>query len=91
MTGHPQPVVTWSKSFGKLPHGRLQSTNSAMKLHDVRKADSDSYLCTARNTLGSVTRKTLLVVVPLPLLIVKPPVKLFVSRGDTDIKLQRYW
>lgn len=83
VTGHPQPVVTWSKSFGQLPQGRLQFTNSAMKLLDTRKVDSDNYLCTARNQLGSVVRKTLLVVVPLPLFNVKPPVKVFAGPGDT--------
>lgn len=85
MTGHPQPVVTWSKSLGQLPQGRLQFTNSVMKLLDTRKVDSDSYLCTARNHLGSVVRKTLLVVVPKPQFNVKPPVKVFVSPGNTLI------
>lgn len=83
VTGHPQPVVTWSKSFGQLPQKRLQFRNSVVKLLDARKVDSDSYLCTARNTLGSVVKKTLLVVVPLPRLSVKPPLKVFVSSGDT--------
>lgn len=83
VTGHPQPVVTWSKSLGQLPQGRLQFTNSVMKLLDTRKVDSDSYLWTARNHLGSVVRKTLLVVVPKPQFNVKPPVKVFVSPGNT--------
>ena len=83
VTGYPQPVVTWSKSFGQLPQRRLQFTNNTIKLLDIRKADSDSYLCTARNTLGSVVRKTLVVVVPQPRFSIKPPFKVFVSNGDT--------
>ena len=44
VTGHPPPVVTWSKSFGQLPQGRVQSNKSVIKLLSVRKADSDNYL-----------------------------------------------
>ena len=87
VTGHPQPVVTWSKSFGQLPHGRVQfnssSRNSAIKLFAVRKSDSDNYLCTARNLLGSVVKRTVLVVVSLPQFTVKPPDKLVAPPGDT--------
>ena len=83
MTGHPQPVVTWSKSFGQLPHGRVQFNSSVIKLLDVRKVDSDNYLCTASNLLGSVVKRTVLVVVSLPQFTVKPPVKVFAVPGDT--------
>ena len=75
MTGHPTPVVAWSKSFGQLPQGRVQSNNSVIKLLDVRKVDSDNYLCTAANLLGRVVKRTVLVVVSLPRFTVKPPVK----------------
>ena len=83
MTGHPTPVVTWSKLFGQLPQRRVQSNNSIVRLLDVRKSDSDSYLCTATNLLGTVERKTLLVVVSLPRFTVKPPPKAAAWIGDT--------
>ena len=83
VTGHPKPVVTWSKSFGSLPQGRVQSNNSVIKLFDVRKADSDNYICTAINLLGSAVQKTLLVVVSLPRLTVKPPAKVVAFIGGT--------
>ena len=83
MTGHPHPVVTWSKSFGQLPHGRVQFNSSVIKLLDVRKSDSDNYLCTARNLLGSVVKRTVLVVVSLPQFTVKPPSKIVAIPGDT--------
>ena len=81
MTGHPSPVVTWSKSFGQLPQGRLESNNSVLSLRDVQKSDSDNYLCTAINILGKVVQKTLLVVVSLPQFTVKPPAKIVESIG----------
>ena len=83
VTGYPTPVVTWSKSFGQLPLGRVQSNSSVIKLLHVRKSDSGDYLCTATNLLGSVVQKTLLVVVSLPRFIVKPRAKAGTTVGDT--------
>ena len=76
VTGHPTPVVTWSKSFGHLPQGRVESNNSVLTLLDVRKSDSDNYFCAATNKLGKVIQRTVLVVVSLPRFTVKPPSKI---------------
>ncbi|KAM7452274.1 hypothetical protein ABFA07_000445 [Porites harrisoni] len=81
VTGHPTPVVTWSRSFGQLPQGRVQSNNSVIKVVGVRKVDSDNYLCTATNLLGSVVKRTHLVVVSLPRFTVKPRAKVVVFLG----------
>ena len=81
VTGHPTPVVTWSRSFGQLPQGRVQSNNSVIKVFSVRKVDSDNYLCTATNLLGSVVKRTHLVVVSLPRFTVKPRAKVVVFLG----------
>ena len=83
MTGHPTPVVTWSRSFGQLPQGRIQKNNSVIKVVGVRKVDSDNYLCTATNLLGSVVKRTQLNVVSLPQFTVQPPSNLTVSIGQT--------
>ena len=83
MTGYPTPLVTWSKSFGQLPQGRVHSNNSVIKLFGVRKADSDNYLCTATNLLGTVVKRTHLVVISLPQFTVKPPSKVTVLIGET--------
>ena len=82
MTGHPTPVVTWSRSFGQLPQGRIQKNNSVIKVVGVRKVDSDNYLCTATNLLGSVVKRTQLNVVSLPQFTVQPPSNLTVSIGQ---------
>ena len=83
MTGHPAPLVTWSKSFGQLPPGRVQSNKTVMKLFGVRKVDSDNYICTATNLLGTVVKRTVLVVVSLPKFTVKPPEKVTALIGET--------
>ena len=83
VTGYPTPLVTWSKSFGRLPKRRLHSNNSAIQLLGVLKDDSDNYLRTATNLLGTVVKRTVLVVISLPRFAVKPPAKVTVLVGET--------
>ena len=83
VTGNPAPVVTWRKSSGQLPQGRTHCNNSVLKISDVRKSDSDAYFCSAVNLLGNVERKTILVVVSLPVFTVKPPRKVFGVTSET--------
>ena len=83
VTGHPAPAVNWRKSSGQFPQGRVRYNNSGLKLLNVRKSDSDGYFCSATNLLGTVERKTLLVVVSLPRFTTKPPSKILVAVGDT--------
>ena len=83
MTGYPAPVVTWRKLSGPLPQGRVKYNNSALQILHVRKDDSDVYFCAASNLLGSVEKKTLLVVVSPPRFTVKPPAKVFPRVGST--------
>ena len=61
----------------------MHYNNSVLQISDVRKSDSETYLCSAVNLLGSVERKTQLVVVSLPVFTVKPPGKVFAGTGDT--------
>ena len=83
MTGYPAPVVTWRKSSGPLPQGRVKYNNSALQILHIRKNDSDFYFCSASNLLGRVEKKTLLVVVSPPRFTVKPPAKVFPGVGST--------
>ena len=83
VTGFPTPLVTWSKSFGRLSKGRVHSNNSAIQLRGARKDDSDNYLCSATNLLGTVVKRTVLVVISLPQFTLKPPAKVTVLIGET--------
>ena len=86
MTGYPAPVVSWRKSSGPLPQGRVKYNNSALQILHLRKDDSDLYFCAASNLLGRVEKKTLLVVVSPPRFTVKPPAKV-VARVGGSLKL----
>ena len=83
VTGYPTPVVSWRKSSGQLPQGRVRYNSSALQILHVRKEDSDVYFCSASNLLGRVEKKTLLVVASLPRFIVKPPAKVVVLLRGT--------
>ncbi|XP_068673411.1 uncharacterized protein [Montipora foliosa] len=81
VTGFPAPVVTWRKSSGQLPQGRVKYINNALQILQVRKNDSDFYFCSASNLLGRAEKKTMLVVVSLPQFTIKPPSKIVMILG----------
>ena len=85
MTGYPAPVISWRKSSGPLPQGRVKYNNSALQILHLRKGDSDFYFCAASNLLGRVEKNTLLVVVSPPRFTIKPPAKVVAWVGETLI------
>ena len=85
VTGYPAPVVSWRKSSGPLPQGRVKYNNSALQILHLRKGDSDFYFCAASNLLGRVEKKTLLVVVSPPRFTVKPLAKVVAWVGGSLI------
>ena len=83
VTGYPTPVVSWRRVTGQLPQERVKNNNSNLQLLHARKIDSDVYLCSATNLLGSFEKKTLVVIVSHPRFTVKPPVSILAELGDT--------
>ncbi|XP_078379220.1 uncharacterized protein LOC144662310 isoform X2 [Oculina patagonica] len=86
VTGYPQPGVTWSRPLGKLPQASVYSNHgnrSTLEVRNVQSDDSGEYICTASNLLGTVARRTFLVVVKLPKFTVRPPAKVSVYPGDS--------
>ena len=75
VTGYPTPVVTWRKLSSQLPQGRVRYNNSALQISQVRKEDSDTYTCSAKNLLEKAEKNTMLVV-SLPRFTSKPPSKI---------------
>ena len=61
-TGQPSPKITWSKSVGSLPGGRIKIQGETMKIFSVVKKDGGIYICKAENILGSVTDTAQLIV-----------------------------
>ena len=86
VTGYPTPVVTWRKLSSQLPLWRVRYNNSALRISQVRKEDSDMYTCSAKNLLGKAEKNTMLVVVSLPRFTSKPPSKI-VSMLSSTVRL----
>ncbi|XP_068716910.1 uncharacterized protein [Montipora capricornis] len=67
VTGQPPPKVIWKNATVQLSKSwRVWYNDSLMQILQVRKEDSGFYICLAKNILGSVEKKTSLVVVSPP-------------------------
>ncbi|XP_068673807.1 uncharacterized protein [Montipora foliosa] len=77
VTGQPPPKVIWKNATVQLSKSwRVWYNDSLMQIFQVRKEDSGFYSCSAKNILGSVEKKTSLVVVSPLQFTVKPPSKI---------------
>ena len=52
---YPPSVVTWTRPLVALPRGRSSVTNGTLTIQDFSVVDTGTYVCTAKNKLGSVT------------------------------------
>ncbi|XP_068673275.1 uncharacterized protein [Montipora foliosa] len=67
VTGQPPPKVIWKNATVQLSNSwRVWYNDSLMQIFQVRKEDSGFYSCSAKNILGSVEKKTSLVVISPP-------------------------
>ena len=82
-TGQPSPKITWSKSVGSLPGGRIKMQDGTMKIYSVTKKDGGTYICKAKNILGSsIATSQLIVYTPLRFK-VRPPQEVTPVVGST--------
>lgn len=51
--GWPAPTMTWTKYGGTLPRERTAMLPGALLLTSVTEADEGTYVCNARNGVGS--------------------------------------
>ena len=82
-TGQPFPKITWSKSVGSLPGGRIKIQSGTMKIFSVIKKDGGIYICKAENILGSATDTAQLIVYSPLRFRVLPPQQVTPYTGST--------
>ena len=51
---YPPSEITWIRAFLGLPKGRTSVKKGTLSIGNFSKEDSGTYVCTARNKLGSV-------------------------------------
>ena len=61
-SGSMKPTISWTKAQGHLPRGYQVLKNGSLVMKVSSVSDSGTYLCTARNTLSTITANTSLVV-----------------------------
>ena len=71
-TGQPQPSITWSKSIGSLPD-RTVVKNGALTIYIMKREDGGTYVCKARNTLGTAESAALMMTFSRLRFVVRPP------------------
>ena len=86
-TGQPSPRITWSKSVGGLPKGRIKVQGGTMKIYIVTKKDGGVYICKAENILGSASDTAQLTVFSPLRFKVRPPQEVTPAIGST-LRLQ---
>lgn len=61
-TGFPKPVISWHKMNGSLPKTRSNYDSQQLTVTDLKYIDRGEYVCTAKNSLGSDSKRTRVIV-----------------------------
>ena len=86
-SGQPQPEVTWLKAVGILQKGRTTVLNGALTIYKVTKNDGGTYICKAKNILGSVSVATQLMIFSPLRFKVLPPQEVSSARFGSTLRL----
>ncbi|RZF39633.1 hypothetical protein LSTR_LSTR001154, partial [Laodelphax striatellus] len=71
--GDPTPNVIWRREDGLKPQGRAHVTDAkALRIETLVLADQGVYICTAENSVGTITSRALLTVHSPPVLTMTP-------------------
>ena len=81
--GQPQPSITWSKAVGGLPKDRTEVKKGNLTIYKVGEEDWGTYICKAKNILGSTTALAQLIVLPRLRFKVHPPKEVTPVIGST--------
>ena len=79
-SGRPTPAVTWVRALGHLPKGKTAALDGKLTIQNVAKADSGTYACSAKNSLGKDSAFALMTVTDRLKFTQTPPLK--VSTGN---------
>ncbi|KAJ8262275.1 hypothetical protein GJAV_G00164570 [Gymnothorax javanicus] len=84
--GLPTPEISWSRESGELPDDRTSyhSFQKMLKISEVTEADAGDYLCSARNSLGTVQHVITVIVKAAPYWR-KAPKNLILAPGETGV------
>ncbi|XP_031565647.1 hemicentin-1-like isoform X2 [Actinia tenebrosa] len=61
-TGYPIPNITWNKTNGSFPRERYKFDSQMLNISNVQYEDSGEYVCKASNTVGTASKRAIVVV-----------------------------
>ena len=73
--GRPTPTVTWVRALGHLSKGKTAVLDGKLTIQNVAKADSGTYACSAKNSLGKDSASALITVTDRLKFTQTPPLK----------------
>ena len=85
-SGRPTPIVTWIRALSHLPKGKTTVLDGKLTMHNVAKADSGAYECSAKNILGKDSSFALLTVTDRLKFTQTPPLNVSVEK-KSNLKL----
>ena len=74
-SSRPTPTVTWVRALGHLPKGKTAVIDGKLTIQNVAKADSGTYACSAKNSLGKDSAFALITVTDRLKFTQTPPLK----------------
>ena len=86
-SGQPQPKVTWLKAVGTLQKGRTTVVKGALTVYKVTKSDGGTYICKAKNILGSVSVAALLMIFSPLRFKIRPPQEVTSAMFGSTLRL----
>ena len=83
-SGDPHPDIVWTKDEGDIDIGKVRIVHGkGLRIENVRPSDEGTYVCTAKNVVGSVSSSAVLKVLEPPVISVRPPVNLHRQAGQS--------
>ena len=86
-SGQPQPKVTWLKAVGILQKGRTTVLKGTLTIYKVMKSDGGTYICKAKNILGSVSVATQLMIFSPLRFKIRPPQEVSSATFGSTLRL----
>lgn len=76
-SGDPHPDIIWKKDDGDIDVTKVRIVHGkGLRIENARPSDAGTYVCTAKNIVGSVTSSAVLKVLEPPVISVRPPLSL---------------
>lgn len=87
-SGDPHPDIVWSRKEGDINIAKTKVIHGkGLRIENVHPSDEGTYVCSAKNLVGSVTSEAWLEILEVPEITAQPPNSLQVKKGTERVRL----